>query len=183
MIQTHIDNAPGPHSSAQISDCGKYRYLLRRTWNPKLPLCGFLMLNPSTADAMADDPTIRKCNTFAKYWGYGGIIVANVFAWRSTDPDALEEVGDPLGPLNHLAIQEMAEQAEIVLCGWGSTRLVHSKVLWLKSVIADPQRLRCLAMNLDGNPKHPLYVAGSTMPQVYDLNWISPPAKRRGRKS
>jgi hypothetical protein len=82
-----FDGPGGPAKSAVISPCGLYRYRLTRTWDAVRWSAAFVMLNPSTADAVDDDPTIKRCVGFAKRWGCGGIVVANLFAFRSADPD------------------------------------------------------------------------------------------------
>lgn len=83
--------------SAIISECGKYRYSLSRIWDENKANVLFIMLNPSTADGDVDDPTIRRCIGFAKSWGYGGIYVGNLFAYRATDPKELLKVENPIG--------------------------------------------------------------------------------------
>src|SRR5262245_19133112 len=85
---------------ALISPCGLYRYWLTRTWDNSLRRVCWVMLNPSTADAEQDDPTIRRCVGFARSWGAGGIIVVNLFAFRASDPKALLRAADPVGPDN-----------------------------------------------------------------------------------
>lgn len=95
---------------AIISGCGKYRYSLWRTWDKKLPKVMFIMLNPSTADAYEDDPTIRRCINFAKSWGYGGIVVGNLFAYRATNPKKLILIDDPSGSANHHYLTHMIER-------------------------------------------------------------------------
>ena len=83
---------------AGFSRCGRYRYWLRRRWNGDLPQCTFIGLNPSTADARTNDPTLRRCINFADQWGYGSLLLVNLFALRSTDPRALRLSDDPQGP-------------------------------------------------------------------------------------
>jgi hypothetical protein len=107
---------------AEFSDCGTYRYALWRTWNALQPGVLFVGLNPSTADATTDDPTIRRCIGFAKRWGYGGITMANVFAYRATDPRemtvlALERA---IGPENDAHLASLAESASFVVAAWGA---------------------------------------------------------------
>ncbi len=106
--KTMIDSSliEGDRNGAVLSADGVYRYRLWRTWDASKPTLAFLMLNPSTADATEDDPTIRRCLGFAKEWGYGSLVVVNLFALRSPNPDALRENDDPVGPENgeHLQI-------------------------------------------------------------------------------
>jgi len=85
-------------SGAVFSPCDRYRYVLWRTWKPHIPSVVFIGLNPSTADAQRNDPTIRRCIGFAQTWGYGGIIIANLFSYRATQPNTLRQVSDPVGP-------------------------------------------------------------------------------------
>ena len=86
--------------SAILSDCGAYRYELRRTWDDRLPVLLWIGLNPSTADHIQDDPTNRRIAGFSRRWGYGGYVLANLFAYRSPDPKALKQARDPIGPEN-----------------------------------------------------------------------------------
>ena len=112
-------------SGADFSDCGRYRYKLWRLWDDTRPEVMFIMLNPSTADATADDPTIRRCIGFARAWGYGGVRVGNLFAWRTPYPQALRSALDPIGRHNDSALCELAEGAALVVAAWG----VHG--MWL----------------------------------------------------
>src|SRR5688500_18287560 len=106
---------------ATLSACGRYRYHLERRWATHvLPI---VMLNPSTADAEIDDPTIRRCMGFAKRDGYGGIAVCNLYALRSPSPDDLWRADDPYGPDNGEALRRLALYASVntlpILCAWG----------------------------------------------------------------
>jgi len=116
------------------------------------------MLNPSTADANEDDPTIRRCIGFAKSWGYGGIMVGNLFSFRATDPKELKEKKHLIQDIeticsNQSNIQEMHSQCEITICAWGNTPI---------QVFGNPlegiDNLHCLGVTKSGNPKHPLYL-------------------------
>lgn len=155
--------------SAVISECGRYRYELRRVWDPTGPLLEFVMLNPSTADADADDPTIRRCIAFAKAWGYGGIVVRNLFALRATNPQALLNYsGDSYGPRNDEFIGKNV--AHCTIAAWGA----HAATLWPETVDTihilqncRPQ-LFCLGTNANGSPKHPLYVPSSRTPTRWE---------------
>lgn len=150
--------------SAELSDCGQYRYNLRR--EPLSPMhhqkgpALFCMLNPSTADASSDDPTIRRCRRFAESWGYAGILVVNVYALRSTDPAALRTHADPVGPLNDHWLRQAARDAGMVVCAWG-TNADASRVASVVRVFESAgARLVCLGKTKDGHPRHPLYVRG-----------------------
>lgn len=148
--------------TARISDCRKYRYELTRSWGgiDILPLA-FIMLNPSTADQVDNDPTIRKCIGFAKRWGFENIVVNNLFAYRATDPKELTKVSDPVGPDNDEAIATTLNRAIAIVCAWGTTTspLVRQRAKEVLAGIGDTSRLYCLGMNKDGSPKHPLYRA------------------------
>ena len=99
------------------ADC--YRYCLTRTWDAKLPHVLFVMMNPSTADPHADDPTVAKCGRFARAWGYGGICVGNTFAYRATDKKHLRLAADPICPDNDKHLVVMAKSAHIVVFAYG----------------------------------------------------------------
>lgn len=142
---------------ATFSDCGGYRYRLWRTWGRGEYLNGIL-LNPSTATHMADDPTITRMGRRAKNLGFTGLQITNLFAWRATDPHAMLSQSDPVGPDNDEQIIEVARGAGMVLCGWG---LFGKKRGRAEAVISMLQRagvkLHCLWLCADGSPKHPLY--------------------------
>lgn len=148
--------------SAVISSCGRYRYSLAREFDTSRPLLTWLMLNPSTADATVDDPTIRKVAGFTKRAGYGSLLVVNLFAWRATDPSDLRtEIrrpgGDPEGPENQEAIMVAARISDAVVCAWGAhpwARYQAKRVLgWLRE---RNTKLRTLGLTKGGDPLHPL---------------------------
>lgn len=145
--------------SAVISPCQKYRYQLDRIWDPDLPLCNWVMLNPSTADANVDDPTIRRCMAFSKKWDYGGIDVRNLFALRATNPKELQtSVGeDRKGPDNDFYLTALRSRKVVI--AWGSHGSLYGRgarvIEMLKS--ADV-RLFCLGKTKGKQPKHPLFV-------------------------
>lgn len=152
--------------SARISECGTYRYFLNRPpllslKNPQPPIL-WIMLNPSTADATIDDPTIRKCRGFAQQWNCNGINVVNLYALRSTDPAKLKTHFDPIGPKNFDFLMHAALNHRAGVCAWGSnanSNLVDDTLELLKRTgIA----LFCLGKNKDGSPRHPLYLPYST---------------------
>ena len=143
--------------SANFSSCRKYRYSLRRVWNPDEPIALFIGLNPSTADEEKDDPTIRRCIGIAGAWGFGGLIMCNLFAARSADPDRLGQFDDPVGPGNCGYIEAAMKEASKVICCWGRNPLakeVSTKVLSLLPA----SKCYCIEKNRDHSPRHPLYV-------------------------
>jgi hypothetical protein len=144
-----------------VSPCGEYRYWLTRRLAMGERVVLFVGLNPSTADAAEDDPTIRRCVGFARRWGFDWLYMGNLYAYRSTDPKALYTVADPVGPDNQEALKWMAQRAELIVAAWGKNRLncyAHTLAGWLLSL---PQT-QCLGWNKDGSPKHPLYLAADT---------------------
>ena len=159
--------------AATISKCGKFRYRLARVWDEALPRACFLMVNPSTADALKDDATIRRCIGFARSWGeaeggpFGGIEVVNLFAYRATDVRELKAAtGDAIGPLNDQAITEAAAFAGVVVCAWGAKAKIpkrHVARPWhVTRVVLKGFPLFCLGRTQCGSPNHPLMLAGDT---------------------
>jgi hypothetical protein len=141
-------------AGAVISDDGRYRYRLWRYWADGGPLL-WVMLNPSTADGTADDPTIRTCIGFAKRWGFPGIEVVNLFALRATDPAALLTDLDPIGTLNDCHIDDARNLAVMSVAAWGSHRAARG--MTRKVLHYWPGPLMCLGLTKGGDPKHPLY--------------------------
>jgi hypothetical protein len=143
----------------------RYRYALWRVWEPALGCCNFLMLNPSTADETTNDPTIERCQRRAQRWGYGGLIVTNLFALCSSDPAALRRAADPIGPKNDAAIAAAAHAAALVICAWGNrgTHLGRARAVraLLNSVGVFPS---CLGETQAREPAHPLYLGYDRAP-------------------
>jgi hypothetical protein len=162
---------------ATFSPCGKYRYTLTRQWED----VGFqrwatwIMLNPSTADAKSDDPTIRRCISFSKSWGCGGLIVLNLFAFRATDPKALSSADDPVGPENDATLRRYCGTSGITVAAWGVHGVLNGRAAAVLSVLSRTP-LRCLGVTKENHPKHPLYVAGSAEPTIY--RWEFPRTQR-----
>ena len=160
-------------SSATFSECGRYRYTLWRAWDDGRPVIAWLMLNPSTADADQDDPTIRRCQSFARAWGAGGIVVVNLFALRSTEPSALLSDPNPVAPAcdpgaNDAAILE-ATRGRRIVAAWGVHGVIGGRADAVLRLL-NGRWIDCLGMTKDGHPRHPLYVAGKTAPISYA--WI-----------
>lgn len=166
--------------SAILSDCGRYRYLLERAWDNALPTAVFIMLNPSTADALHDDATIRRLagypNGFAHHWGCGSVMVVNLYAWRATDPDTLWTVDDPVGPENdaylYAAAKRAADTDGPLVGAWG----INARPDRIAAVLALPgmERLAALAVTKAGQPKHPLYLRADLVPQPWTAPAESP---------
>jgi hypothetical protein len=147
--------------NAEFSPCRTWRYALRRIRAPEAPSVMFVGLNPSTADEIRDDPTARKCIRFAESWDYGGIILANLFAYRATDPRELKVVSDPVGPDNDHWLTRLAGEATIVIAAWG----VYGGFIRRDSVVMDLLGdVRCLGLTKDGKPRHPLYLKSDCRP-------------------
>ena len=150
--------------SAILSADRKYRYVLTRIWDEKKPTVVFIGLNPSTADEEVDDETIRKCIGYAKRWGYGKLIMVNLFAFRSTDPSMLKRVEDPVGPDNGSYIQKCVSESNLVIACWGN----HGKLLNRdKALMGSLPNLVCLKRNKNGTPHHPLYLSKDITPMPY----------------
>ena len=149
-----------------------HRYTLSRQWNGMQPVCGFIMLNPSTADENYLDPTLTRCLNYAGQWGYGTMLVANIFAFRSTGPEGLLSCDDPIGPDNDRAIMEVVRGSNLVICGWGNTssvkRLIYPRSEKVLSIIKGiGAKAYALRINKDGTPGHPLYLKATLKPIPY----------------
>lgn len=154
------------HDGAVISPCGRYRYALWRALNEtrlhRIVSVAFVMLNPSTADAMTNDATIRRCIGFAKRWWCGSLRVANLFALRSTDPEALKTADDPIGPENDAAIWSLCSDADRVVLAWGAHGTLRGRGEAVRrDLIARGKKVYHLGLTKDGEPRHPLYLPGS----------------------
>lgn len=145
-----------------------YRYLLTRTWDETWPPATWVMLNPSTADAFADDPTIRRCISFARAWRAGGISVVNLFAYRATRPAGLRQAADPVGGLNDEFILGACRDAAVVVAAWGAHGALGGRAASVSRMLAEARvGLHCLGTTRDGHPRHPLYVPASAAAEPY----------------
>jgi hypothetical protein len=154
-------------SGASFTRCRRWRYLLWRRWDTARPAANFLMLNPSTADEVMLDPSCTRARNYADRWGFGSLIITNIFAWRATDPEEMKEVRDPVGRGNDAAILRAAREAAVVVCAWGNHgahRERGSKVLQLLK--KNSVEVNYLRINkATGHPAHPLYLPGTLEPQ------------------
>ncbi|MDN5568886.1 MAG: DUF1643 domain-containing protein, partial [Paracoccus sp. (in: a-proteobacteria)] len=155
--QTHEAN--GTLSEAIWSPCRTYRYALTRRWDDG-PGLGIVMLNPSTADAFRNDPTVERCERRARNLGYGAFRVVNLFAFCATDPRDLRRAAQPIGPDNDDFLMETADWADRILCGWGVYGAHQGRAGQVESLLRDRGARLChLGMTIAGMPRHPLYVA------------------------
>jgi hypothetical protein len=155
-------------NSALISDCGKYRYQLTRQWawaTTAPRTCMFVMLNPSTATAIEDDPTIRRCVGFAKSWGYDRLLVGNLYACRATDPRDVWQFDHPVGPDNDKHLAEMAAQSQLIVAAWGANAK-PGRCVEVLDILRKHNDVHFLQLTQDGQPKHPLYLKSSLQPQL-----------------
>jgi hypothetical protein len=157
-------------SGAKFSACRRWRYLLWRRWDETKPAANFLMLNPSTADEHQLDPSCARARGYAERWGYGALVVTNLFGWRATDPREMKAQRDPVGRGNDAAIVRAARASALVVCAWGNhgAHLGRSgKVLAL--LTSNEIGLHILRTNSAGEPAHPLYLPGSLQPASWGI--------------
>ncbi|HJS39176.1 MAG TPA: DUF1643 domain-containing protein [Burkholderiales bacterium] len=155
-------------SGARFSACRRWRTLLWRCWDAGKPVANFVMLNPSTADESVLDPTCARARDYVERWGYGALLVTNVFAWRATDPLRMRAAADPVGRGNDAAILRAARSAQLVVCAWGNhgshlDRSTRVKARLQRAGIA----LHVLRLNANGEPAHPLYLHSSLWPRPW----------------
>ena len=156
-------NLPGP-SGARFSACRRWRYLLWRRWADGA-VANFLMLNPSTADEVKLDPSCTRARLYAEQWGFGALVVTNLFGWRATDPDAMKAAREPVGRGNDAAILAAARSADLVVCAWGNHGLHRGRSAQVLARLRQAGvRLHALRLNACGEPAHPLYLPGALRP-------------------
>lgn len=164
--------------TAVFSECGLYRYRLERYFDGGDGTLTFCMLNPSTADAEKNDPTVRRCVGYAMRWGFARLIVVNIFAWRDTDPKKMKEAEDHLGYAgivgddNDEAISRAFREATFRVCAWGACAFpfVAKRQEEMISKYGATYPLFCLGRTAFGAPKHPLYIKGDVVP----VSWPVP---------
>jgi len=154
------------NSGAVWGEDHRYRYALWRIWDEAVKPVMFIGLNPSTADEHHDDPTLRRCIGYAQDWGYGGLYMLNLFAYRATDPKVLLATPDPVGPEADLWLRKMAQRSACVVAAWGNhgTYLARNEEVCLLF-----PTLYCLKVNKSGQPSHPLYLPRGLEKQVYQI--------------
>ncbi len=167
MSQVSLFAEPAPYNGAILSPCGLFRYRLWRTVGPSPRRVLFGCLNPSTADALIDDATVRQMIGFAKLWGYGRFDVVNMFAFRATNPRDLLRAMDPVGPDNDNHIAAAAGEAETIVAAWGGS--IPPRMTGRRDAMRRLFKARavyCLNRTKDGEPRHVLYLPRSTPLEV-----------------
>src|SRR3954465_2580804 len=140
-------------AGASFSSCRRWRYLLWRRWDASAPAANFLMLNPSTADEVKLDPSCTRARLYAERWGFGALIVTNLFGWRATDPDEMKAVRDPVGKGNDAAILRAAREAAIVVCAWGNHGAHRERSSRVSRILeSNAVKLNYLKLNASGEP-------------------------------
>jgi hypothetical protein len=151
--------------SAELSNCRTYRYSLSRIWDKSKPYVLFIGLNPSTADENKDDPTIRRCINYAKDWGYGGLKMVNLFAYRATLPSDLKKHNNPIGVDNDKYITKLSKNSGETIVAWSDDGDYLNRDKEVLKLIKKPM---CLNINKSGQPSHPLYQNKTLKPKVYE---------------
>ena len=151
--------------TAVFSDCQQYRYELRRVWDDSKPFVLFIGLNPSTAGADAEGNTSRVCIGYAERWGYGGLLLGNLFAFCSTNQSALKTAANPVGPKNDIWLKKLQAEAKMAICAWGATGGYQNRD---KVVLGFLQSPHCLTKLKSGYPGHPLYKSVDLQPVPYE---------------
>lgn len=149
---------------AELSKCRTYRYCLWRRWAWGGEQVMFIGLNPSTADHTQDDPTIRRCIWFAKSWGFSGLVMTNVFAFRTTVPAELDFTADIVGPSNDEVLAEQKDKVSLIVAAWGA-HCPKEREEEVCRVIGST--IHCLGVTKDGRPRHPLYLPKTTGLRVF----------------
>lgn len=157
-------------SYASFSDDRQYRYFLERYWDKEkgvFKLLNFVMLNPSTADLLTDDNSVRKCTVIARRLGYSGVRILNLFAIRSTDPKVLYENEYPIGERNYYWIKETTRHSDVVIA-WGNHGLHQNRYSEVLDILRENHcNIYMLDMNKTGMPKHPLYIRNDSELKLY----------------
>ncbi|MEL6889752.1 MAG: DUF1643 domain-containing protein [Pseudomonadota bacterium] len=168
ITRTHTKgDAP---STAIYSDCERYRYSLTRVWDDAGRRVNFVMLNPSTATEVQNDPTVERCERRARALEYGSFAVTNIFAWRDTDPRAMRAATDPVGPGNDAAITDRAAWADDLVAAWGTHGAHLDRGAAVRDLlIRSGKPLLHLGLSKAGHPKHPLYIPYAQQPAPWGV--------------
>lgn len=152
----------------------QYRYVLWRGavkhWGEDFMdtrFCMFIGLNPSTATAEIDDPTIRRCITYAHTWGYTALCMTNIFAYRSTDPTKMKAHDAPIGHENDQWLVDCARRADVVVAAWGTHGAYRNRGAYVRKMLSEVTTLHYLRLTKEGHPQHPLYLPKTLTPQAW----------------
>jgi len=168
ITRTHIkDDAP---STAVYLDCERYRYALTRTWDTAGTRVLFVMLNPSKATEVQNDPTVERCERRARALGFGAFQVTNIFAWRDTDPQMMRKAVDPIGPDNDEMIRDGAAWADQIIAAWGTHGAHLDRGVTMARLLGGIGKpLLTLGLTKDGHPTHPLYISYARKPTLWSM--------------
>lgn len=157
-------------SRAVYSDCEQYRYSLTRIWDPAGERALFIMLNPSTATEVQNDPTVERCERRSRALGFGAFRVLNIFAYRATDPRDMKRADDPVGPDNDAALLDGLAWGDRVVCAWGTHGAHQGRGAAVEALLRRTGReLLHLGLSKAGHPKHPLYIGYAVQPQIWEV--------------
>ena len=169
MIEKHHQKGDA-QSTALYSNCLRYRYSLTRIWDLKGKRVHFVMLNPSTATEIQNDPTVERCERRARTLGYGAFCVTNIFAWRDTDPKKMRSALDPIGSHNDEAITKACDWADKTIAAWGTHGTHMERGAYVEKLLGRLNKsVFHLGLSKDGHPKHPLYIAYKKMPELWKI--------------
>ncbi|MBS3065725.1 DUF1643 domain-containing protein [Candidatus Pacearchaeota archaeon] len=159
MIKREFVWKDGTRNYAIFSDCEKYRYVLERVWDDTKGKIMFIGLNPSTATEVKNDPTVSRMMSFAKRWNYGGLIVGNIFAFRTTFPSDLKKSVDPIGKETDKFLFENAKNSDKVVACWGNNAAFLHRGIQVRKLI---EKMECFGLTKQEEPKHPLYLKSNS---------------------
>lgn len=164
MTVTDTNDDLTEQRTAVFSDDRAHRYRLTRTWDEALPPLVVIGLNPSTADALFDDPTVRRLRTFAHREQAGGLVLVNIFALRSSEPRALRAAADPIGPHNDEQLRAAMTEGPNIVAAWGRGGKLRKRGSAVCALAAELSiTLQCFGHTKDGHPRHPLYLEGTSL--------------------
>lgn len=167
MIERHFTKGDAP-SSALYSECELHRYHLTRIWDESAKRLNIVMLNPSKATEVQNDPTIERCERRARFLGYGAVTITNLFALRETEPAVMRAAAAPVGEDNDRILIDRAMWSDVILAAWGVHGVHQDRHRAVTTMLAGLDRPLChLGLTKDGHPRHPLYVAYRTQPQAW----------------
>lgn len=161
-----IELEPSMQRGAVLDLTQSYRYSLWRVWNPLAPRVGFVMLNPSRADAVVDDATIRRCLGFARSWNCGALEVVNLFAYRTADPKDLRSSPEPVGTENDRYLVSLSDRVDQIVLAWGNWGRLQGRDRAVLKMLAD-RELYCLGLTQTQQPRHPLYLRRDLVPMSF----------------